>query len=92
MREVILTKAAEGVGENPEGVEISCAIDWGITWWWLQYRLQTSAVDGSTIRLDRARRTFQQATVTLARAKRLLRRPFAVQVNVATNQQVNNTM
>jgi hypothetical protein len=90
LREQILTKAATGLGENPEGVEISCAIDWATTWWWLQYRQQTAKVDGSTIRLDRARRTFQQATVTLARAKRLLRRPFRLQVNVAANQQINN--
>jgi hypothetical protein len=92
LREEILTKAATGLGENPEGVELTCAIDWAVTWWRLQFCERNATLDGSTVRLDRARRMFQQATVTLARAKRLLRRPFSVQVNVATTQQVNNTV
>jgi hypothetical protein len=92
MREQILNKASEGIGENPEGIEIACAIDWATTWMWLQLRQVNVSVDGSTVRLERARRQFQQATVTLARARKLLRRPYNVQVNVVTNQQVNNTM
>jgi hypothetical protein len=93
MMERILDRAADGLTATPTRLEIAHALDWGL-WWFVSHFCRPHMLEDtvSTIRLRRDLHEWRKAAVSLRRLQRLQERLPCIQVNIATNQQVNNTV
>jgi hypothetical protein len=86
--ETMENKALELAGPRPNGIELTLACTASIVWASTQFRLMSKDQFGGEVRADRALKRYERLLLTLARVRKL--KLPTMQVNIATNQQVNS--
>jgi hypothetical protein len=86
--EMVERKALELAGERASGLELTLACTAATVWAATQFRLASADQLGGEARTDRALKRYERLLLTLARVRKL--KLATMQVNIATNQQVNN--